>query len=89
VHHASLLADSKEDLTGAAQIIDRALRLRDERPTPVELLRLLVLRADVATRLGDGDAAMSALAAATAVHLTAEEKESVHDDLKRLTQLLD
>jgi hypothetical protein len=89
VHHASLLADSKEDLTGAAQIIDRALRLWDERPTPVELLRLLVLRADVATRLGDGDAAMSALAAATAVHLTAEEKESVHDDLKRLTQLLD
>ncbi|MER7540949.1 VOC family protein [Streptomyces sp. NPDC097704] len=89
VHHACLLADSKGDLPGAAQIIDRALRLWDERPTPVELLRLLVLRADVATRLGDGDAATSALAAATAVHLTAEEKESVHDDLKRLTQLLD
>ncbi|MFF9340759.1 MULTISPECIES: bleomycin resistance protein [unclassified Streptomyces] len=89
VHHASLLADSKEDLTGAAKIIDRALRLRDERPTSVQLLRLLVLRADVATRLGDQETATSALASATAVHLTAEEQESVHDDLERLTQLLD
>ncbi|MFF4381023.1 bleomycin resistance protein [Kitasatospora sp. NPDC001547] len=88
VHHASLLADSKEDLTGAAKIIDRALRLRDERPTSVQLLRLLVLRADVATRLGDEEAATSALAAATAVRLTAEEQESVRDDLERLTQLL-
>ncbi|MFJ6382345.1 bleomycin resistance protein [Kitasatospora sp. NPDC092039] len=88
VHHASLLADSKEDLTGAAKIIDRALRLRDERPTSVQLLRLLVLRADVATRLGDEEAAMSALAAATAVRLTAEEQESVRDDLDRLAQLL-
>ncbi|GAA3487214.1 VOC family protein [Streptomyces cremeus] len=88
VHQASLLADSREDLTGAAKIIDRALRPRDERPTPVQLLRLLVLRADVATRLGDEEAAASALAAAKAVHLTAEEQESVHDDLARLTQLL-
>ncbi|MYR42354.1 VOC family protein [Streptomyces sp. SID5910] len=88
VHHASLLADSKEDLTGAAKIIDRALRLRDEQPTPVQLLRLLVLRADVATRLGDKEAATSALAAATAVQLTAEEQDSVRDDLDRLTQLM-
>ncbi|WP_381560638.1 bleomycin resistance protein [Streptomyces eurythermus] len=89
VHHASLLADSKEDLTGAAKVIDRVLRLQGERPTPVQLLRLLVLRADVATRLGDKEAATSALAAATAVHLTADERESVQDDLNRLTQLLD
>ncbi|MFJ4584537.1 bleomycin resistance protein [Streptomyces echinatus] len=88
VHHASLLADSKEDLAGAAKIIDRALRLQDERPTPVQLLQLLVLRADVATRVGDEEAARSAIAAATAVHLTSEERESVHDDLQRLTQLL-
>lgn len=51
-HRVSLLADSPEDLADAAQIIDRALRLRDERPAP-------------------------------------EEKESVHDDLERLAQLLD
>ncbi|MFF4717517.1 bleomycin resistance protein [Streptomyces eurythermus] len=89
VHHASLLADSKEDLTGAAKVIDRVLRLQGERPTPVQLLRLLVLRADVATRLGDKEAATSALAAATVVHLTADERESVQDDINRLTQLLD
>ncbi|MEF2529441.1 MULTISPECIES: bleomycin resistance protein [Streptomyces] len=88
VHHASLLADSKEDLAGATKIIDRALRLQDERPTPVQLLRLLVLRADVAIRLGDKETATSAVAAATAVHLTADEQESVHDDLEHLKQLL-
>ncbi|MFD8206822.1 bleomycin resistance protein [Streptomyces sp. NPDC059695] len=88
LHHASLLADSKEDPAAAAKIIDRALRLRDERPAPVQLLRLLVLRADVAARLGEKDTATSALAAATAVPLTPEEQESAHDDLERLGQLL-
>ncbi|MER7379925.1 bleomycin resistance protein [Streptomyces lanatus] len=89
LHHASLLADSKEDLTGAAKIIDRALRIEDERPTPVQLLRLLVLRADVAWRLGDEETARSALAQADAVQLTDEERESVHDDLERVDELRD
>ncbi|MFD9975428.1 bleomycin resistance protein [Streptomyces sp. NPDC059017] len=88
LHHASLLADSREDPTGAARIIDRALRMEGERPTPVQLLRLLVLRADVADRLGDVDTATSALVAAGAVHLSAEEREFAHDDLERLAQLL-
>ncbi|TLQ45438.1 bleomycin resistance protein [Streptomyces marianii] len=88
LHHASLLADSRDDPAGAAKIIDRALRRQGERPTPVQLLRLLVLRADLADRLGENDAATSALVAATAVHLTAEEQEFVRDDLERLTQLL-
>ncbi|MFB7345107.1 bleomycin resistance protein [Streptomyces hydrogenans] len=87
LHHAGLLADSKEDPEAAAKIIDRALRLPDERPTPVQLLRLLVLRADVATRLGDEDAATGALSAASAVALTAEERESAREDLERLAQL--
>ncbi|MFE0035602.1 bleomycin resistance protein [Streptomyces sp. NPDC059015] len=88
LHRASLLADSREDPTGAARIIDRALRMEGERPTPVQLLRLLVLRADVADRLGDVDTATSALVAAGAVHLSAEEREFAHDDLERLAQLL-
>ncbi|MDT0610442.1 bleomycin resistance protein [Streptomyces lancefieldiae] len=87
LHHASLLADSKEDPASAAKIIDRVLRLEDERPTPVQLLRLLVLRADVAGRLGDEETARSALDQATAVHLTAQERESVADDLERLKEL--
>ncbi|MFB6549968.1 bleomycin resistance protein [Streptomyces sp. NPDC056405] len=89
LHHASLLADSKEDPTGAAKVIDRVLRLPGERPTPVQLFRLLVLRADVAGRLGDEETATTALAGAAAVQLTAEERESVPDDLRRLEELRD
>lgn len=87
LHHASLLADSKDDPAGAAKILDRALHSEDEPPTPARLLRLLVLRADVARRLGDEETATSALAQATALHLTARERKSVHDDLRRLDEL--
>ncbi|MGW8975879.1 bleomycin resistance protein [Streptomyces platensis] len=87
LHHASLLADSRDDPASAAKIIDRVLRMADERPTPVQLLRLLVLRADVAGRLGDDETATSALAKAAAIQLTAEERESAPDDLDRLEEL--
>ncbi|MCX4511651.1 VOC family protein [Streptomyces sp. NBC_01619] len=89
LHLASLFADSKEDLAGAAKILDRALGLDDERPTPVELLRLLVLRADVAGRLDDQETAASSLAEAGAAEarLTAEERRSARDDLERLAEL--
>ncbi|MFE1025700.1 bleomycin resistance protein [Streptomyces sp. NPDC058818] len=89
LHHASLLADSKEDPTGAAKVIDRVLRLPGERPTPVQMFRLLVLRADVAGRLGDEETATTALADAAAVPLAADERESVQDDLERLEELRD
>jgi hypothetical protein len=87
LHHASLLADSKEDPEGAARIVDRVLRIQDERPTPVQLLRLLVLRADVAGRLGDAETERSALARAAAVRLTPRERASVRDDLARVDEL--
>ncbi|MER6677457.1 VOC family protein [Streptomyces sp. NPDC000983] len=87
LHHAALFADSKNDPAGAAKIIDRALGLTDERPTPLQLLRLLVLRADVAVRLGDRNTAASTLAEAASVHLTAEEAEFARDDLRHLTDL--
>ncbi|MFI8368004.1 bleomycin resistance protein [Streptomyces sp. NPDC085466] len=87
LHHAALLADSREDPAAAAQVIDRVLRLPDERPAPAERLRLLVLRADVARRLGDEDTAATALAEATAVPLAREERETVRDDLARLAEL--
>ncbi|AQS65841.1 VOC family protein [Streptomyces pactum] len=87
LHHAALLADSKDDPAGAAKVVDRVLRLEGERPTPVQLLRLLVLRADVAGRLGDEGTAAAVLDEAAAVHLTAEERESVRDDLERLGEL--
>ncbi|MFI1651362.1 bleomycin resistance protein [Streptomyces avidinii] len=87
LHMASLFADSKDDPAAAAKIIDRVLRLEDERPTPAQLLRLLVLRADTAGRLGDRETMTTALDEAAAVHLTAEEQESVHDDIERLEDL--
>jgi hypothetical protein len=87
VHNATLFADSKEDPAGAAKIIDRVLGLEDERPTPVQLVRLLILRGDVAERLGDETTAVSALERASAVQLTDEERESVRDDLARLKDL--
>ncbi|CAM5268826.1 bleomycin resistance protein [Streptomyces aurantiogriseus] len=89
LHHASLLADSKEDPAGAAKVIDRALGLADERPTRVQLLQLLVLRADVAGRLGDDETAASALAQAAAVRLTGEEREAARDTLMRLEDVQD
>ncbi|WP_432584783.1 VOC family protein [Streptomyces sp. HD1123-B1] len=87
LHHASLLADSKEDPQGAAKVIDRVLGLTDERPTPPQLVRLLVLRADVAARLGDEVSAASARVGAVGVRLTAEERVSLRDDLRRLGEL--
>ncbi|ACQ79868.1 conserved hypothetical protein [Beutenbergia cavernae DSM 12333] len=89
LHHAALFADSKEDLAGAAKIIDRVLALEDERPTPVQLVRLLVVRGDVAGRLGDEETAVSALERAAAVQLTDEEREVLRDDLARLNDLAD
>ncbi|GAA3789733.1 bleomycin resistance protein [Streptomyces phyllanthi] len=87
LHHAANFAGSKDDPAGAAKIIDRVLRREGERPTPVQLLRLLVLRADAAGRLGDEETAASTLARAAAVQLTPEERESVRDDLDRLAEL--
>ncbi|MDN0194350.1 VOC family protein [Streptomyces sp. S.PNR 29] len=87
LHHASLLADSKEDPAGAAKIVDRALGLDEERPTPVQLLQLLVLRADVAGRLGDEETKASALTRAAEIHLTAEERNAAGDALRRLEDL--
>ncbi|QEU95452.1 VOC family protein [Streptomyces kanamyceticus] len=89
LHTADLFADSKEDLPGAAKIIDRALGLTDERPTPEQEVRLLVLRGDIAQRIGDDTLAESFLARAAGVELTDGERESTHDALARLAELRD
>jgi hypothetical protein len=87
LHHASLFADSKEAPASAAKVIDRVLGLEDEQPTRVQLLQLLVLRADVAGRLGDDEAMASALTRVAALRLTAEEQDTVRDALARLEDL--
>ncbi|MFI9766177.1 bleomycin resistance protein [Streptomyces sp. NPDC052415] len=87
LHHAALFADSKDDPASAAKVIDRALGLPDEQPTRVQLLQLLVLRADVAGRLEDGETMASALTRAEALRLTAEEQHAARDALTRLQDL--
>ncbi len=87
LHMADLFADSKQDLPGAAKIIDRVLGLTNEHPTPVEKLRLLVLRGDIAQRMGEAEQAAGLLAEAEAVRLGPEERESAADALARLTDL--
>ncbi|GAA2430484.1 VOC family protein [Streptomyces macrosporus] len=87
LHLADLFADSKGDLPGAARIIDRVLRREDERPAPGRHLQLLVLRADIAQRLGDDDTARTLLDRAAGIPLTEEEAESARDALARLAEL--
>lgn len=87
LHFASLLADSKGDPAGAAKVVDRVLCLTDETPTPVQLLQLLVLRADVASRLDDEEASAAALARAAALDLTTAERDQGRDALTRLADL--
>ncbi|MFD9860010.1 bleomycin resistance protein [Streptomyces alboflavus] len=87
LHLADLFVDSKEDLAGAAKVIDRALALTDERPTPTQLLRLLVLRGDIAQRLGEDALAGQLLERAARVEMTAAERAEVRDALVRLEEL--
>lgn len=87
LHMADLFADSKQDLPGAAKIIDRVLGLTDEHPTPVQKLRLLVLRGDIAQRMGDTEQAAALLEEAAVVRLGAEERDAATDALSRLADL--
>ncbi|SOD77503.1 hypothetical protein SAMN06272781_5384 [Streptomyces sp. 1222.2] len=67
-------------------MVDRVLAMAQKPAEPL-LLRLLVLRADVAVRLGDEETATAALARAEAVPLTAAQRETAHDALLRLADL--
>ncbi|PJE94984.1 glyoxalase/bleomycin resistance/extradiol dioxygenase family protein [Streptomyces carminius] len=99
---ATLLADSRQDPETAARILDRALAadgagaaegaagrgtVPAQRPTPVQLLRLLVLRGDLARRLGAPEREAALLKRASADGLTADEREAVRDDLARPAEL--
>ncbi|MVO87226.1 VOC family protein [Streptomyces sp. p1417] len=87
LHVADVFVDSKEDLPGAAKVIDRALALEDEQPTPAQHVRLLVLRGDIAQRVGDDALAARLLDRAAGIALTEAEREAVRDALVRLEEL--
>ncbi|RJQ81023.1 VOC family protein [Pseudonocardiaceae bacterium YIM PH 21723] len=84
IHTGSLFADSKQDLELAVQVLDRALQRTDEQPTAVQLVRLLVLRADVAVRQGEPALARELLVRARATGAGGPESA---DDLRRLAEL--
>ena len=83
---AVTLADSRSDDAGAAKVLDSAFA--DDPPTagPVAV-RALVLRADVAHRLGDDAGALAHLAAALEIDLDATGIDEAGDDLRRAREL--
>ena len=83
---AVTLADSRSDDAGAAKVLDNAFA--DDPPTagPVAV-RALVLRADVAHRLGDDASARDHLAAARAIDLDAAGVAEAGDDFRRADEL--
>lgn len=83
---AVTLADSRSDDAGAAKVLDTAFA--DDPPTagPVAV-SALILRADVAHRLGDDAGARQHLAAALAIDLDATGIDEAGDDLRRAREL--
>ncbi|WFB08161.1 VOC family protein [Streptomyces sp. LX-29] len=86
LHQATLLGESKGDPAAAARVLDRALSAEGA-PPPSRLAPLLVLRAEMATRLGDADHARDCLARAAAVPLTPEQRVALQDILRRADDL--
>ncbi|WP_404650560.1 VOC family protein [Rhodococcus sp. 27YEA6] len=84
IHMGSLFADSKQDLELAVKVLDRALHRSDEEPTDVQLVKLLVLRADVAVRRGELDLARELL---VRVGRTGGGGPELADDLRRAVEL--
>lgn len=87
VHMGALFADSKQDLEAAVKVLDRALGRTDEEPTAVQLVRLLVLRADVAIRQGDRGFAATLLNRVRGLELSADQREELADELRRAGEL--
>lgn len=63
------------------------LGLTDEEPTPVQKLRLLVLRGDIAQRMGEAERAAELLEEAEGIRLDSEQQDSAADALARLAEL--
>ncbi|MGW0251401.1 bleomycin resistance protein [Nocardia goodfellowii] len=84
IHMGALFADSKQDLALAVRVLDRALHRTDEEPTAVQLVKLLVLRADVAVRQDEPELARQLLARVISAEVSGPE---LADDLRRAAEL--
>jgi len=79
---AILLADSKFDDDAAAKVLDSALDADPSAPDVIRV-RALILRAEVAHRLGDADRARVWLGEARAIDLGEVDRSAIVDDLRR------
>ncbi|MGH4023250.1 MAG: VOC family protein [Pseudonocardiaceae bacterium] len=86
LHNAWMLGISKGEPAVGAKILDRALQ-RESPASPLEHVRALILRADLAEQLGDGKLAARLLDEAAGVDLTDAERDSLSDDLSRAEDL--
>jgi catechol 2,3-dioxygenase-like lactoylglutathione lyase family enzyme len=88
LHTAALLGDSKGDHPAAAKLLDRILASDAARST-TEQLRALVLRADMAVRIGERPLAERLLGDARRIRLTDQDRKGLGDDLRRADDLAD
>ncbi|GAB2582773.1 hypothetical protein GCM10027168_14340 [Streptomyces capparidis] len=88
LHNAWLQGISKQEPARGARILDHALA-HETPATPVERIRALVLRADLADQLGEDGLAVRLLAEARAAApgLGAADREALRDDLLRAADL--
>jgi catechol 2,3-dioxygenase-like lactoylglutathione lyase family enzyme len=85
---AVILADSKGDDPAAAKVLDSAMA--DDPPIagPVAV-RALVLRADLAYRMGDPEAARRGIAEARSIPVADADRAAIADELRRANELED
>jgi hypothetical protein len=88
LHTAALLGDSKGDHPAAAKLLDRILAA-DAARSPSEQLRALVLRADMAVRMGERPLAERLLGEARRIRLSDQDRKGLGDQLRRADDLAD
>ena len=85
---AITLADSKGDDQAAAKVLDSAFA--DEPPVAgATAVRALIVRADLAYRMGDLEASRARLAEARAIGADAQSDSAIADELRRAVELDD
>jgi catechol 2,3-dioxygenase-like lactoylglutathione lyase family enzyme len=88
LHTAALLGDSRGDHPAAAKLLDRILA-SDAARSATEQLRALVLRADLAVRMGQRSLAERLLGDARGIRLTDQDRTDLGDELRRADDLAD
>ena len=86
LHTAALLGDSKGDHPAAAKLLDHILA-SDAARSASEQLRALVLRADMALRMGERPLAERLLGDARRIRLTDHDHKDLGDELRRADDL--